>query len=76
MPKPNNIYKNSFRKLTLCVEEIVSTEKEANEYKEFLQQLGIYHMVKLSRFKTGARPNKYNGFKQHYDYAIRAYKKP
>jgi len=78
MATPNNIHKNSARKLILCIERVESTLEEANRVKfgELSNNGENYHMIKIFKFKTGAKPNKYNGFKQNYSYAIRAYKKP
>ncbi len=72
----NNIYKNSFRKLTLSLEDTRNTYAEAICLQSELKAMGSYHMVKVTRFKCGAKPSKYNGFKQNYSYAIRAYIKP
>jgi len=71
----NNVYKNSFRVLDLQVEKIYHDRSEAEKAQKELKDSGQYHMVKITSFKTGARPNKYNNFKQAYNYAVRAYSK-
>lgn len=77
MPKPNNIYKNSQRSLILELEETFSNYADAKVRQCELKVIGSYHMVKLTSFKFGARPSKYNGFKpSSHHYAVRAYSKP
>lgn len=75
MPQPNNIYKNSRRSMLLMKEEIFNSSTEAETAYENHKVSGEYSLVKKTSFKTGAKPNKYNNFKQSYSYAVRCYKK-
>lgn len=71
MPTPNNIYKNSARKLSMIVEAVENNYADAQVKASELRLLGEYHMVKVTRYKIGKR----DPYNQTYHYAIRAYKK-
>lgn len=76
MAKPNTIHRNSSRKLVLAKEVIRDNYADSLVLQSELKLSGLYHMVKITRFKMGANPNKYNNYAPTpYHYAIRAYSK-
>lgn len=76
MGKPNMIYQNSARKFLLVKEEILTTYNEAVSLQSELKLSGLFHMVKVTRFKMGSRPHRHNNFTPTpYHYAVRAYNK-
>lgn len=75
MSKPNKVFTRSRKVLSLELEETYTSKFVAQDRLKELTTSNRYFRVTCHPFKIGARPNKYNGFKQSYHYVIRAYNK-
>ena len=75
MPQPNNIYKNTRKSMLLMKELVFNSSIEAETAYEKLKLSGEYSLVRKTSFKTGAKPNRLNNFKQNYSYVVRCYQK-